>query len=31
VTHLPAERLRRSFGVLLIGFAIYFTSRQIVR
>lgn len=29
VTHLPAERLRRGFGVLLIGFAIYFTSRQL--
>lgn len=28
VTHLPADRLRKGFGVLLIGFAVYFTVRQ---
>ncbi len=28
--HLPAERLRRGFGVLLIGFAVYFTARLIL-
>lgn len=30
VTHLPAERLRRGFGILLIGFSIYFTGRQLL-
>lgn len=29
VAHLPAERLRRAFGVLLIGFAVYFIIRQV--
>ncbi|MHB8670525.1 MAG: sulfite exporter TauE/SafE family protein [Acidimicrobiales bacterium] len=28
VSHLPADRLRKSFGVLLIGFAVYFTLHQ---
>ena len=26
---LPAEAMKRAFGVLLIGFAIYFVGRQI--
>ncbi len=30
VSHLPAERLRRVFGVLLIGFAVYFTAHQVL-
>ena len=30
VTHLPAEPLRRIFGVLLIGFASYFIGRQLI-
>jgi uncharacterized membrane protein YfcA len=30
VTHLPAERLRKGFGVLLIAFAVYFTARQLL-
>ena len=28
ITHLPAEKLRKGFGILLIGFAVYFTARQ---
>ncbi len=28
--HVPAEAMRRGFGVLLIGFATYFVARQIV-
>ena len=28
--HIPAEAMRRSFGILLIVFAVYFVTRQIV-
>jgi uncharacterized protein len=28
--HLPAEAMKRGFGVLLIGFAVYFVAHQIV-
>lgn len=28
ITHLPAEKLRKGFGVMLIVFAVYFTARQ---
>lgn len=31
VAHLPADRLRKVFGVLLIGFAGYFVARQVQR
>mgnify|MGYP001250112553 CR=1 FL=1 len=30
ISHLPAERLRKGFGVMLIGFAVYFTAHQTV-
>jgi len=30
VSHLPADRLRKGFGVLLIGFAGYFVAHQIL-
>ncbi len=30
VTRLNADRLRKAFGVLLIGFAVYFTTHQIL-
>lgn len=30
VSNVPAENLRKSFGVLLIGFAVYFTAHQTV-
>jgi uncharacterized membrane protein YfcA len=29
--HLPAEGMKRGFGVLLIGFATYFVARQLAR
>lgn len=29
VHRLPADKLRKSFGVLLIGFAVYFVARQL--
>jgi uncharacterized membrane protein YfcA len=28
ISHLPAENLRKGFGVILIGFAVYFTAHQ---
>jgi hypothetical protein len=31
VTHLPAERLRKGFGILLIGFALYFTVHTLMK
>lgn len=27
--HLPADAMRRGFGVLLVGFAVYFVARQV--
>jgi hypothetical protein len=29
--HLPAEAMKRTFGVLLIAFAIYFVGRQVTQ
>jgi uncharacterized membrane protein YfcA len=31
VAHLPAERLRKGFGIVLIGFAVYFTVHQFTK
>lgn len=28
--HLPADAMRRGFGVVLIGFAAYFVARQLI-